>query len=107
MIFIVVKWSVRPEHSESWLTVVEPFTQATRAEAGNIFFEWSRSVDDPNVYYLIEAFTDGSAEAHVTSAHSKAATELLPDFVASTPSIISLRDIPGDGWGEMAEIHPR
>jgi quinol monooxygenase YgiN len=56
MIFITVKFKVRPEYAEDWLTLVEPFTQATRKEPGNLWFDWSRSVDDPNEFVLVEAF---------------------------------------------------
>ena len=48
MIFIVVKFTVRPDVADQWLTRVAPFTDATRAEPGNVFFEWSRSVDRPH-----------------------------------------------------------
>ena len=66
MIFIVVKFPVRPERSDEWMSLVADFTKATRAEPGNLFFEWSRSVDDPNEFVLVEAFVDGEAgAAHV------------------------------------------
>ena len=41
MIFITVKFKVRPEYAEHWLTLVGPFTQATRGEPGNLWFDWS------------------------------------------------------------------
>ncbi|WP_307857077.1 putative quinol monooxygenase [Pseudarthrobacter albicanus] len=44
MIFIVVKFKVKPEWSGRWLGLVDDFTQATRKEAGNLWFDWSRSV---------------------------------------------------------------
>ncbi len=47
MIFITVKWPVKPEHADQWLDLVKDFTEATRAEPGNLWFDWSRSVDDP------------------------------------------------------------
>src|SRR5215471_16752954 len=56
VIFIVVKFTVRPEYAEGWLDLVADFTTSTRAEPGNVFFEWSRSVDDPHVYVLTEGF---------------------------------------------------
>lgn len=34
MIFVVVKVTIRPEHSDQWLTLVDEFTQATRREPG-------------------------------------------------------------------------
>ena len=85
MIFIVVKWTIKPEYAGQWLDKVADFTAGTRAGPGNIFFEWNRSVDDPTVFTLVEAFQDGAAEAHVTSAHFKAAMDWMPDYVTTTP----------------------
>jgi quinol monooxygenase YgiN len=107
MIFIVVKFTIRPEHSGDWLTRVSDFTEATRAEPGNIFFEWSRSVDDPNQFVLVEAFQDGAAAEHVGSEHFKRMLEWAPDVVASTPDIVSVQGVPGEGWSAMSEISPR
>jgi quinol monooxygenase YgiN len=107
MIFIVVKFTIRPEYSDEWLDRVAGFTEATRAEPGNIFFEWSRSVSDPNQYVVVEAFQDGAAEAHVGSEHFKAFIEWAPDVVATTPDIVSVQGVPGEGWSKMSEISPR
>ena len=107
MIFIVVKFTVRPQHDGEWLTLVRDFTEATRREQGNLFFEWSRSVDVPNQYLLVEAFENGEAgAAHVTSEHFKTAMSWMPDVIASKPDIINA-EIPNEGWGEMAELTPR
>lgn len=107
MIFIAVKFTVRPEHSDTWLTQVGEFTRATREEPGNLFFEWSRSVDDPNQFVLLEGFAGPEAgEQHVNSEHFRAAMELMPDLIARTPDIINA-EVPGDGWSEMAELTPR
>ena len=59
MIFIVVKFQVKPEWADRWVELVTPFTEATRAEPGNLWFEWSRSVDNPAEFVLVEAFRDG------------------------------------------------
>ena len=107
MIFIVVKFPVRRERSEQWLSLVADFTAATRAEPGNMFFEWSRSVDDPNEFVLVEGFRDGDAGvAHVGSQHFKAAMELLPEAISANPKIINV-EVPGEGWAAMAELDPR
>ena len=107
MIFIVVKWNIRPERSDEWLDLVSDFTAGTRAEPGNLFFDWSRSVDDPNQFVVVEAFRDGEAgAAHVNSEHFKTAMSWMPDLVATKPEIINA-EIPGDGFGEMAEVTPR
>ena len=108
MIFIVVKWKIRPDRSEEWLSLVDEFTQATRAEPGNLFFEWSRSADDPHEFVVVEAFADDEAgAAHVNSEHFKKAMSWMPDVVAEKPKIINVT-IPGsNGWSEMGEITPR
>ena len=63
MIFIVVKFETKPEWTDRWPDLVAPFTEATRAEPGNLFFEWSRGLDNPAEYVLVEAFPDGGAGA--------------------------------------------
>ncbi|MGW9375354.1 putative quinol monooxygenase [Streptomyces xanthophaeus] len=107
MIFIAVRFDVRPEHSDNWLALVDDFTRATRNEPGNLFYDWSRSVDDPNKYTLLEAFVDADAGAvHVASEHFKAGMETLAEAIASTPEIINV-EVPGQGWSAMAELSPR
>lgn len=104
MIFIVVKFPVKPEYADEWMTHVADFTAATRAEPGNKWFEWSRSVEDPNEYVLVEAFDDDAAEAHVNSDHFKAATELFPTVLAETPKIINTLIEGKTDWDRMAEF---
>ena len=104
MIFIVVKWKPKAEYVENFTDEVAEFTQATRSEPGNLFFEWSRGVDDPSEYVLVEGFRDGEAgKAHVTSEHFKKFVGGAPALPSSTPRIIS-HEIDADGWGEMGEI---
>ena len=61
MILIVAKNRIRPEHADDFPALMDEFTQATRAEPGNLGFDWYQSVDDPDVYVLVEAFEDGAA----------------------------------------------
>ena len=103
MIFIVVKFKVKPEWAERWPGLVADFTAATRKEPGNLWFDWSRSLEDPNEYVLVEAFKDDAAGAHVNSAHFKQAMVDMPQALAETPQIIS-RQLDGDGWDRMGEL---
>lgn len=103
MILINVKFEVKPEHADNWPSISEEFTEATLQEPGNLWFEWSRSVKDPNTYVLIEAFTDEGASPHVESEHFKAMQEEFPAYLASTPQIVSVQ-VESDGWGPMGEI---
>jgi quinol monooxygenase YgiN len=103
MILINVKFTVRPEAVEQWPEAVRPFTEATRAEPGNLFFEWSRSLEDPHTFVLVEGFEDDAAEAHVSSQHFKDGLETMRPLLTSTPQIIS-HQVPVDGWGPMGEL---
>lgn len=105
MYFIVVKFQTKPEWTDRWLDLVADFTEATRAEPGNLFFEWSRSVDDPQVFVLVEGFADDGASAHVQSDHFRQAMQDMAPAIATTPRIIS-RQVEGSGWDEMGELRP-
>ncbi|NMO00354.1 antibiotic biosynthesis monooxygenase [Gordonia sp. TBRC 11910] len=104
MYFIVVKFLVKPEYAERWPELSRPFTEATRAEPGNLWFDWSRSLDNANEYVLVEAFPDDEAAgAHVNSDHFKQMQQDFPQYLVATPKIIS-RKVEGEGWGEMGEL---
>jgi quinol monooxygenase YgiN len=105
MIFIVTKNRARRKYADEWVSRVQDFTTATRAEPGNLFFDWYRSVDDPTVYMLVEAFADRAAgEAHVNSDHFKQATVVLSELLAAVPEIINV-EVP-DGWAQVSERPP-
>ena len=104
MIFIVAKFTVRPEHADAWLDRTATFTEATRGEPGNLWFEWARSVDDPNQFVLLEAFRDADAgAAHVNTEHFKAAINELPAALAGVPEIVNV-EVPGTQWSALAEM---
>jgi quinol monooxygenase YgiN len=104
MIFITAKFRIRPEDADGWPSISKAFTEATRAEPGCLWFDWSRSLDDPTEYVLVEAFRDGDAGgAHVNSEHFKAAQRELPPHLAETPRIVNFT-VPQDDWSELGEM---
>jgi quinol monooxygenase YgiN len=104
VIFIVVKFRVKPEWVDRWVELVTPFTEATRAEPGNLWFDWSRSLEVPNEFMLVEAFRDGDAgRLHVESDHFAAALAAMPQALLETPRIVS-QVVDQDGWNEMGEM---
>lgn len=104
MIFITAKFRVRPEHADRWAEITAEFTAATRAEPGCLWFDWSRSLDDPAEYVLVEAFRDGEAgAAHVGSAHFKQAQQTLPPYLLQTPRIVNAA-VAQDDWSELGEM---
>jgi quinol monooxygenase YgiN len=104
MIFITAKFRVRPEDADAWPEITRSFTEATRAEDGCLWFDWSRSLEDPAEYVLVEAFRDDAAGgAHVRSEHFRAAQRELPPHLVETPRIVSV-PVPQNGWSELGEM---
>jgi len=104
MIFITAKFRALPEHADRWPEIADEFTQATRAEPGCLWFEWSRSLVDPTEYVLVEAFRDDEAgAAHVQSDHFKKAQQTLPPHLAETPRIVNVT-VAQDDWSRLGEM---
>ncbi|MGW2445756.1 putative quinol monooxygenase [Streptomyces sp. NPDC001675] len=104
MIFITARFRVLPEHADDWPQITRDFTTATRKESGCLWFDWSRSVEDPNEYVLIEAFRDDEAGAvHVASQHFTTACANLPSYLAETPKVVNVT-VPGDDWSQLGEM---
>ncbi|MGH3636025.1 MAG: putative quinol monooxygenase [Mycobacterium sp.] len=104
MIFITAKFRIRPEDADQWPQLCREFTEATRGEAGCLWFDWSRSLDDPSEYVLVEAFRGAEAgAAHVTSSHFKAAQKAFPPHLTETPRIVS-STVDQDDWSQLSEM---
>jgi quinol monooxygenase YgiN len=104
MIFITAKFLIKPEDADRWPQIAAEFTEATRSEPGCLWFDWSRSLDDPNEYVLVEAFRDGEAGgAHVTSDHFKQAQQTLPPHLQRTPRIVNF-EVPQGDWSLLGEL---
>ncbi len=103
MIFIAAKFRVLAEHADAWPEISRSFTEATRAEPGNLWFDWSRSLDDAQEYVLLEAFEDDAAAAHVQSDHFARARAELPAYLEETPRIVNTT-VEGTGWSELGEL---
>jgi quinol monooxygenase YgiN len=104
MILSIVRHPLRAKYADEWPVLAAEFTAATRAEPGNLCFDWFRSVDDPNVYLLVEMFRDRAAgDAHVNSDHFKAAMGQMGHAYAGMPEVVNV-EVPGEGWSAMAEV---
>ena len=104
MIFIVVKFKPKPEYVENLPDLVADFTEATRAEPGNMWFDWSRSLEDPSEYVLVEGFRDGDAGKR--ARHQRALQEVRRRSPGA--AVVHPADHQPDdrrtGWSEMGEM---
>lgn len=104
MIFITAKFRIRPEDADRWPEISREFTEATRAEPGCLWFDWSRSVEDPTEYVIVEAFRDDDAgAAHVQSDHFKKARQTLTQHLVETPRIVNFKIYQND-WSSLGEF---
>ena len=105
MIFITAKFRVRPEHADRWPEIAHAFTEATRAEPGNLWFDWSRSLDDPTEYVLVEAFADDDRRRRPRRSPTTSGppSRSSPRHLAETPRIVNF-SVPGTDWSELGEM---
>jgi quinol monooxygenase YgiN len=108
VILIVVKFPVRPERAEEWSTLAADYARAVNAEEGSLFFEWSRSLEEPDTFVCVEGFRDAAAGgAHVGTDAFTRFVDAAPDLVSAQPQIIYVDAPDVSGWGPMGEIQPR
>ncbi len=108
MILIVVKFPVRPERTDEWTTLARDYAAAVNQEEGSLFFEWSKSLDEPNTFVCVEGFRDADAgAAHTRTPHFDRFVSEAPDLVAAQPQIMYVDSPDLAGWGPMGEIQPR
>ena len=108
MILIVVKFPIRPDRHDEWEQLSSFYAKAVNTEPGCVFFEFSRSVDDPQTYVCIEGFADGIAgREHMRQDHVARFMAEMPDIVSAQPQIIYVDAKELNGFGPMGEISPR
>ena len=89
MIVVTARFHVRRDDADRWPELVEELTRATRAEAGCLWFDWSRSLDDPTEYVLIEAYENEDAgDAHLRSEAFHRAQRDLPPHLEETVEVV-------------------
>lgn len=98
MIIINCRFDVRPELADRWLDITAELTSGSRAEEGCLWYDWARSVDDPNQFHLQEAWVDQAAiEAHNVAPHHTGSWARMRDALQKTPQLVI---VEGDtsGW---------
>ena len=72
MYVVIAKYSVRPGEEEAVGAALQVMTPLSRAEPGCVAYQAHRSLDNPSIYVLYEAYVDEEAyKAHAETAHFK------------------------------------
>lgn len=103
MFAIIVKFEVKPEHAEAWPDLTREFTEACRAEPGCLWFDWSRSVDDPNEYVLLEAYRDMQAVQEHDAPHVDKAMDELGQYLTRRPRFVRFASDTNE-WNPLAAM---
>jgi len=70
MITIVAKCSVKPYTTEAFLKLACSLVEASRAEAGNVSYDFYCDASDPSLFMFIECWKDKDAiNLHNASEH--------------------------------------
>ncbi|MEI2809668.1 MAG: putative quinol monooxygenase [Nocardioides sp.] len=108
MILITVKFPIREDKMNEWNELSDYYAKAVNAEPGCEFFEFSRSLAEPNTFVCIEGFTNGEAgQEHMKQDHVARFMSEMPDIVSARPQIIYVDAPQVEGFVEMGEIAPR
>ena len=108
MILITVKFPIREDRMQEWDELSSYYAEAVNAEPGCVFFEFSRSVEEPNTFVCIEGFRDSDAgAAHMRQDHVARFMSEMPDIVSAQPQIIYVDAPQVEGFAPMGEIRPR
>jgi hypothetical protein len=103
MISIVVKFNVRPDCSDEWIERINDFTLATREEAGNLWFEWSRSVENPDSSFLSKGFSMLMPALHTSTLSTSKNPYGRRHHAGQYPEIL-YAEIPRTEWSLLAEM---
>ncbi len=87
MIVLNVTYKCKPDLREEFLETImtEGIDDASRAEEGNLKYDYYMPVNDENEMLLVEKWADSEAVAlHSKQPHFKRLGELKPQFVTDT-----------------------
>ena len=92
MIVLQIRWMVRPEFADDFLSRIADFSAACRAEPGCLRFEWMRDCHHARRFVLFEAYRGWTGlAAHLRSGHFFAAFAVHRRYATGLPRLLSVR----------------
>jgi quinol monooxygenase YgiN len=90
MIYVVATSQVKPESRDAFITGARECIAATRTEKGCIAYESHTSINDPNLFVVVERWeTRGDLNAHGRAPHMKTWREYSAPLKVS-PTVIEI-----------------
>jgi quinol monooxygenase YgiN len=103
MLVNLIRFTVKPDWIERWPSMVQEFTDATRAEDGNLWFYWARDLEQPHIFFLSEGFRDDAVAEHLQSPIIPKIVREWPEALVETPHMI-MTTVPGTEWSLMERL---
>lgn len=92
MIIVAGTLRIRPDQRRRAQRLARDMMRDSRAEAGCLEYTFSADLDDPELYWLYEAWESEEAlAAHYQTAHMLAFREQLPELLTDDPDIQHFR----------------
>jgi quinol monooxygenase YgiN len=90
MIYVLATTEVKPEHRDAYIKGAKDCVAATQKETGCISYDSHASVNNPNLFVVVERWeTREHLDAHGRAPHMKVWRELSAPFKAS-PTVIEI-----------------
>jgi len=85
-----VESCIKPDFRDDFVALMEIHQQKSRAEPGNLQFDWGESVAVPNTFYMHEEYASRNAyEAHEAAPHFASFMEFNAREPYSKPQVVS------------------
>lgn len=82
---VTVEWRIEPKHAKSFAALAKRQAEnSVNLEANCVMFDLCVAENDPNLFFMYEAYTDGEAfKEHLASDHFAHFSDKISDMVIS------------------------
>ncbi|WP_431075406.1 putative quinol monooxygenase [Microbacterium phyllosphaerae] len=83
-------FTARPDKGDEVAALLRDFAEVVRAEEGNVVFDATRLVDDPDRFFVYEVYRDEAAfQAHISAPAGVPFNEALQQLIVEPTSVLT------------------
>ena len=83
-------FTARPDKGDEVAALLRDFAAVVRAEEGNVVFDATRLVDDPDRFFVYEVYRDEAAfQAHISAPAGVPFNEALQQLIVEPTSVLT------------------
>jgi quinol monooxygenase YgiN len=104
MIYTVQRFKIKPEWSDQFMNLLADASKATSEEEGCLWYVWSRNVDDPDEFILLDGFRDEAAvQFHLSTDYGKQALATVTPLLAEEPVYLFATVEGSESWNKFSD----